>query len=135
MPRQIPATLDMLWEIVPPHVLLKAHGTAVATPLRRRHVAAARSGTNARGAGTGFRTGRKACFSGNPSKSGKMFDLRTHGELVSQRKGQQYRTLHFLGLFSDGNVHSHIDHLKAMIVDAKQDGVKTRASPYPSRRS
>ena len=31
-------------------------------------------------------------------------------------------TLHFIGLFSDGNVHSHIEHLKAMIVRAKQDG-------------
>ena len=27
------------------------------------------------------------------------------------------RTLHFLGLFSDGNVHSHIDHLKAMLTN------------------
>ncbi|MDR1061446.1 MAG: 2,3-bisphosphoglycerate-independent phosphoglycerate mutase, partial [Clostridiales bacterium] len=33
-------------------------------------------------------------------------------------------TLHFIGLFSDGNVHSHIDHLKAMIARAKRDGVK-----------
>ena len=32
-------------------------------------------------------------------------------------------TLHFLGLFSDGNVHSHIDHLKAMLVQAKKEGV------------
>ena len=31
--------------------------------------------------------------------------------------------LHFIGLFSDGNVHSHIDHLKAMIARAKKDGV------------
>ena len=33
-------------------------------------------------------------------------------------------TLHFIGLFSDGNVHSHIDHLKAMIVEAKREGVR-----------
>ena len=33
--------------------------------------------------------------------------------------------LHFIGLFSDGNVHSHIDHLKAMVVQAKAEGVKT----------
>jgi len=32
--------------------------------------------------------------------------------------------LHFIGLFSDANVHSHIDHLKAMIERAKADGVK-----------
>ncbi|MBQ2117841.1 MAG: 2,3-bisphosphoglycerate-independent phosphoglycerate mutase, partial [Clostridia bacterium] len=32
-------------------------------------------------------------------------------------------TLHFIGLFSDGNVHSHIDHLKAMVLRAKEEGV------------
>ena len=33
--------------------------------------------------------------------------------------------IHFIGLFSDGNVHSHIDHLKAMVVQAKAEGIKT----------
>ncbi|MBQ7175996.1 MAG: hypothetical protein IJS08_01165, partial [Victivallales bacterium] len=33
-------------------------------------------------------------------------------------------TLHFIGLFSDGNVHSHIDHLKAMMIQAAKEGVK-----------
>ena len=32
--------------------------------------------------------------------------------------------MHFLGLLSDGNVHSHINHLKALISRAKEDGVK-----------
>lgn len=32
--------------------------------------------------------------------------------------------IHFIGLFSDGNVHSHIDHLKAMVLRAKDEGVK-----------
>jgi 2,3-bisphosphoglycerate-independent phosphoglycerate mutase len=31
---------------------------------------------------------------------------------------------HFLGLLSDGNVHSHLDHLEAMLRRAAQDGVK-----------
>jgi 2,3-bisphosphoglycerate-independent phosphoglycerate mutase len=30
-----------------------------------------------------------------------------------------------MGLFSDGNVHSHIDHLKAMILQARTEGVRT----------
>ena len=34
-------------------------------------------------------------------------------------------TLHFLGLFSDGNVHSNINHLKAMVAKAAAEGVKT----------
>ena len=33
--------------------------------------------------------------------------------------------MHFIGLLSDGNVHSHIDHLKKMVEKAKEDGVKT----------
>jgi 2,3-bisphosphoglycerate-independent phosphoglycerate mutase len=31
--------------------------------------------------------------------------------------------IHFIGLFSDGNVHSHIDHLRAMILRAREEGV------------
>ncbi|MEZ4811677.1 MAG: 2,3-bisphosphoglycerate-independent phosphoglycerate mutase [Allomuricauda sp.] len=34
------------------------------------------------------------------------------------------KALHFLGLVSDGGVHSHIDHLKALIKAADQSGVK-----------
>jgi 2,3-bisphosphoglycerate-independent phosphoglycerate mutase len=33
--------------------------------------------------------------------------------------------VHFIGLFSDGNVHSHIDHLQAMVVQAKTEGIRT----------
>lgn len=33
-------------------------------------------------------------------------------------------TLHLLGLVSDGGVHSHLDHLKALIRMSKQEGVK-----------
>jgi 2,3-bisphosphoglycerate-independent phosphoglycerate mutase len=41
------------------------------------------------------------------------------GNSAAKRQG----TLHFIGLFSDGNVHSHLDHLKAMIREAKAEGV------------
>ena len=34
------------------------------------------------------------------------------------------RTLHFVGLLSDGNIHSHIDHLVAMLRRAVADGVQ-----------
>ena len=33
--------------------------------------------------------------------------------------------MHFIGLLSDGNVHSNISHLKIMIAKAKDEGVKT----------
>lgn len=32
--------------------------------------------------------------------------------------------MHFIGLLSDGNVHSHINHLKALIEQAKVEGIK-----------
>ena len=38
---------------------------------------------------------------------------------------QHASTLHFIGLFSDGNVHSHIDHLKSMLRQALAEGVKS----------
>lgn len=34
------------------------------------------------------------------------------------------RPIHFLGLVSDGGVHSHIDHIKALIRAAEESGVK-----------
>ena len=34
------------------------------------------------------------------------------------------RTLHFAGIFSDGGVHSHLNHLKAMIKKAYDEGVR-----------
>ncbi len=33
-------------------------------------------------------------------------------------------TLHFMGIFSDGNVHSNIKHLEKMLAQAQKDGVK-----------
>ena len=52
-----------------------------------------------------------------------MFASDTWCDIVANVK-KSNSTLHFLGLFSDGNVHSHIDHLKAMIVRAKEEGIQ-----------
>jgi 2,3-bisphosphoglycerate-independent phosphoglycerate mutase len=51
-----------------------------------------------------------------------MFASDTWKNLVANAKANN-GTLHFIGLFSDGNVHSHIDHLKAMIVKAKEENI------------
>lgn len=56
-------------------------------------------------------------------ESGKLFASEAWQEEVNNVKASG-GTLHFLGLFSDGNVHSHIDHLKALITHAKEDGVR-----------
>ena len=39
-------------------------------------------------------------------------------------KCKDHGKMHFIGLLSDGNVHSHINHLMALIEQAKADGIK-----------
>ena len=97
---------------------LKAHGTAVGLP-SDDDMGNSEVGHNALGAGQIFAQGAKLVS--NAIESGKMFEGKTWQDLVSNVKDKG--TLHFIGLFSDGNVHSHIDHLKAMIIHAKSDGV------------
>ena len=111
-------TLDMLMEKYPT-VKLKAHGTAVGLP-SDDDMGNSEVGHNALGAGQVFAQGAKLVS--QSIESGKMFANNTWRELIANVLDNG-STLHFLGLFSDGNVHSHIDHLKAMIVQAKTEGV------------
>ena len=113
-------TLDMLMEKYP-MVSLKAHGTAVGLP-SDDDMGNSEVGHNALGAGQVFAQGAKLVS--NSIESGKMFISDTWQTIVNNVKTSG-GVLHFLGLFSDGNVHSHIDHLKAMIVRAKEEGIKT----------
>ena len=102
-----------------PMVSLKAHGTAVGLP-SDDDMGNSEVGHNALGAGQVFAQGAKLVS--NSIESGKMFASETWQTLVKNVKDNK-STLHFLGLFSDGNVHSHIDHLKAMLKQAKAEGV------------
>ena len=102
-----------------PTVSLKAHGTAVGLP-SDDDMGNSEVGHNALGAGQVFAQGAKLVS--NSIESGKMFNSATWQELIANVKANG-STLHFLGLFSDGNVHSHIDHLKAMLKQAKAEGV------------
>ncbi len=102
-----------------PMVALKAHGTAVGLP-SDDDMGNSEVGHNALGAGQVFAQGAKLVT--QSIESGKMFASNTWKEIISNVKTNN-STLHFLGLFSDGNVHSHIDHLKAMLAQAKNEGV------------
>ena len=102
-----------------PWVKLKAHGTAVGLPTDD-DMGNSEVGHNALGSGQVFAQGAKLVSAS--IASGKMFASDTWKALVAQVKNSG-GTLHFLGLFSDGNVHSHIDHLKAMLAEAKAEGV------------
>ena len=44
--------------------------------------------------------------------------------LLKAMQNAKSHSLHLMGLLSDGGVHSHIDHLKALIKMAKDNGVK-----------
>ena len=116
--RAFTPTLDKLLSNHP-CVTLKAHGTAVGLP-SDDDMGNSEVGHNALGAGQVFAQGAKLVT--QSIESGKMFASETWQTLISNVKTNS-STLHFLGLFSDGNVHSHIDHLKAMLVRAKEEGV------------
>ena len=113
-------TLDRLMESSP-HTRLQAHGKAVGLP-SDKDMGNSEVGHNAIGAGRVFAQGadlvNKAISSGGLWQ-GEVWKKLTRNCLSNGS------TLHFIGLFSDGNVHSHIDHLKAMILRAKEEGIKT----------
>jgi len=102
-----------------PHTRLKAHGKAVGLP-SDEDMGNSEVGHNAIGCGRVYAQGAKLV---NASiQSGAMFEGATWKRLVAQVKSSG-GALHFIGLFSDGNVHSHIDHLKAMLERAAVEGV------------
>lgn len=112
-------TLDMLMSKYP-MVKLKAHGTAVGLP-SDDDMGNSEVGHNALGSGQVFAQG--ALLVSNSISSGKMFESDTWKDAVKNVKDNG-STMHFLGLFSDGNVHSNIEHLRSMVERAKADGVK-----------
>lgn len=103
-----------------PNTLINAHGSAVGLP-SDDDMGNSEVGHNAIGSGQIYSQGAKLV--NEAIKSGKMFEGSTWKQVTGnvQMHGS---TLHFLGLFSDGNVHSHIDHLKAMIMKAKEQGIE-----------
>ncbi len=111
-------TLDRLMKDYPT-LSLKAHGTAVGLP-SDDDMGNSEVGHNALGSGQIFAQGAKLVSQSIESK--KLFASETWGKVIRNVLDNS-GTLHFLGLFSDGNVHSHIDHLKALIVKAKEEGI------------
>jgi len=101
------------------HTRLKAHGKAVGLP-SDEDMGNSEVGHNAIGCGRVYSQGAQLVT--NSLATGAMFEGQTWKRLVAnvRRSGG---ALHFIGLFSDGNVHSHIDHLKAMVARADAEGV------------
>jgi 2,3-bisphosphoglycerate-independent phosphoglycerate mutase len=103
-----------------PSTKLKASGKAVGLA-SDEDMGNSEVGHNAMGCGRIIEQGAALVQSAITSKS--LFKGKTWLELADELK-KTGGALHFLGLFSDGNVHSNISHLKAMIAKAKEDGVK-----------
>ena len=101
-------------------VALRAHGTAVGLP-SDDDMGNSEVGHNALGAGVVHAQG--ALLVGRAIASGAMFDGATWRALID-RSLTRGGALHFIGLLSDGNVHSHQDHLEAMLRQAAAAGVK-----------
>ena len=112
-------TLDRLFARYP-HVRLRAHGTAVGMP-SDEDMGNSEVGHNAIGAGQVYAQG--AALVADAIASGSIWAGHAWQEIVAAAKAGR-GVLHFLGLFSDGNVHSHIDHLEAMVARAKVEGVR-----------
>ena len=103
-----------------PNATLKAHGTAVGMP-SDDDMGNSEIGHNAIGCGRVYDQG--ASLVAKAVESGSLYQGKTWLSLIANVKDHQ-STLHFIGLFSDGNVHAHINHLKGMLVQAKKEGVK-----------
>lgn len=103
-----------------PNTRIKAHGPAVGLP-SDDDMGNSEVGHNALGCGQIYSQGAKLV---NESiLSGKIYTSEAWKEVISNVKAHD-STLHFLGLLSDGNVHSNIAHLIAMIREAKKEGVR-----------
>ncbi|MEY4065375.1 MAG: hypothetical protein RIR26_1583, partial [Pseudomonadota bacterium] len=101
---------------------LRAHGPSVGLP-SEDDMGNSEVGHNALGAGRIFAQGAKLV--NQAIESGRLFEgqgWQTVARRTELSAGKN--TLHLCGLFSDGNVHSHIDHLFALIRASKSAGVK-----------
>ncbi len=102
----------------PLQVRLKAHGKAVGLPTDG-DMGNSEVGHNALGAGRVFSQGAKLV--NEALASGKAFESKAWAELMERaEKG----TLHFIGLVSDGNVHSHINQLFTLLDACAERGVQ-----------
>ncbi|MCP3984955.1 MAG: 2,3-bisphosphoglycerate-independent phosphoglycerate mutase [bacterium] len=106
-----------------PGTELAAHGLAVGMP-SDDDMGNSEVGHNAIGAGRVFDQGAKLVQ--QAVHSGSVFEGETGAvwQSLTERVRHAGSTLHFLGLLSDGNVHSHIHHLFALLRRADQEEVR-----------
>jgi len=111
-------TLDSLW-VPGMRCSLQAHGVAVGLP-SNKDMGNSEVGHNALGAGRVYDQG--ALLVDKAIKSGRLFAGPVWRAIV-ERCVSKKSALHFIGLLSDGNVHSHIDQLTALLRRAAEEGI------------
>jgi len=99
---------------------LKAHGTAVGMPSDRDQ-GNSEVGHNAMGAGRIFAQGAKLVEDAIESRS--LFEGKTWKKIISHSLAAK-TPVHFIGLISDGNVHSKTSHLISLIGQCDREGVE-----------
>jgi 2,3-bisphosphoglycerate-independent phosphoglycerate mutase len=103
-----------------PWVPLKAHGTAVGLP-SDADMGNSEVGHNALGAGRIYDQGAKLV--NRAIENGSIFEGETWKKLTACCREKDH-ALHFIGLLSDGGVHSLEKHLHALITRAHAEGVR-----------
>jgi len=111
---------DRLMATAPVRMELKAHGLAVGMP-SDGDMGNSEVGHNAMGAGRIFAQGAKLV--GDAIATGALFKGPVWRRLVDEARSPG-ATYHLIGLVSDGNVHSHLDHLEAMLRRLAEEGVE-----------
>eukprot|EP00397_Hematodinium_sp_SG-2012_P009184 GEMP01009260.1.p1 GENE.GEMP01009260.1~~GEMP01009260.1.p1 ORF type:complete len:563 (+),score=132.93 GEMP01009260.1:1090-2778(+) len=116
-----PPRLNQLWKEASSKKLyapIKAHGTAVGLP-GDDDMGNSEVGHNAMGSGQIVDQGAKLV---NASlASGALYETENWKNVIS--KAKTGKTVHFLGLLSDGTVHSHISHLLQLSTAMAKAGV------------
>ncbi len=98
---------------------LKAHGKAVGMP-SDKDMGNSEVGHNALGAGRVFEQG--ASLVNSDLETGRVFTTDLWKNI--EQRAKEGGTTHFIGLLSDGNVHSHVDHLYVLLNKCAESGFK-----------
>ena len=101
-----------------PNTLINAHGTFVGLP-SNDDMGNSEVGHNALGCGQIYYQGAKLVQ--ESIKTGEIYKTQTWKDIVNNCK--KSNTLHLIGLLSDGNVHSNINHLFSLLEQAKKENV------------
>ena len=98
---------------------LQAHGTAVGLPTDK-DMGNSEVGHNALGSGRVFEQGARLV--NRAIETGRIFESDAWSDIT--RRAANGGTVHFIGLLSDGNVHSHIDQLYHIIDKCSESGFR-----------